>query len=110
MRHVLALLCGLLTAGFLLGAPARPSGREILILNRGEEPIYRIAVGHAKRSVWSGDLLPFNDVIGVGEGKAVTIPIAGQCISDLRANYGDGDTADLTAVDLCSVSSVRFDH
>ena len=110
MRHPFAAVCGLVSAVLLLGSPAEPAGRELLILNRGGEAIFWVTVGHAQSKTWSGDVLPFNDVIDVGEGKNVTVPVGKDCIYDLRAKYGDGDVADLSNVDLCSASSVSFDH
>ena len=110
MRAFIIAVCGLLTAAFALSAPALPAGREIMIFNYGDEPIFWVAVAHARSAVWSADVLPSNDVIDVGSAATVTIPIDRQCIYDIRAKYHDGDTADLTGVDLCRVSSIRFDH
>lgn len=110
MRILIVLLCGFLTAGFALWTPAGSADRQITIFNYGNEPIFWVAAGHVQTSQWSADMLPSNDVIDVGEAKSVKVPKAGQCVYDLRAKYHDGDTADLTGVDLCTVSSVRFEH
>ncbi len=110
MRFFILLLCGFLAAGLTLSAPAGSASRQITIFNSGEEPIFWMAAGHVQTSRWSADILPGNDVIDVGEAKSVTVPIAGQCVYDLRAKYDDGDTAYITGVNLCTVSSVRFEH
>ena len=102
--------CGLMAAIFALGAPAGSAGRQIMIFNYGDEPIFWLSVGHAQTAQWSADVLPANDVIDVGQGKTVTIPLLDQCIYDLRAKYHDGEIAELDGVDLCAASSVRFDH
>ena len=80
------------------------------ILNRGEEPIFWVTIGHADTRVWSADVLPFNDVIDIGEAKDVNLPAGRSCIYDLRARYGDGDAVDIPKVDVCSVTSVSFNH
>ncbi|MFN2529118.1 MAG: hypothetical protein ABR584_10435 [Candidatus Baltobacteraceae bacterium] len=110
MRLFILMLCGFLTAGLALCAPAGSASRQITIFNSGDEPIFWVAAGHVHTSQWSADMLPSNDVIDVGEAKAVTVPNSGQCVYDLRAKYDDGDTAYLTGVNLCTVSSVRFEH
>ena len=110
MRQTLVWVCGFSAAVLLLGASGQPAGREILILNRGGEAIFWVAVGHAQSKTWSGDVLRFNDVIDVGEGKTVNLRLGQACVYDLRARYRDGDTADLSDVNLCNASSVSFDH
>jgi hypothetical protein len=110
MRALIVAVCGFLTAALALSAPAGSAGRQIMIFNYGDEPIFWVSVGHAQTAVWSGDVLGSSQVIDVGAGEIVSLPVAGQCVYDVRARYHDGDTADLAAVDLCSVSSIRFDH
>ena len=110
MRAFIIAVCGLLTAAFALSAPAGSAGRQITIFNYGDEPIFWVSVGHAQTALWSDDVLPSNDVIDVGSGQDVTVPVDRQCVYDIRAKYHDGDTVDLTGVDLCRVSSIRFDH
>ncbi len=110
MRHLLVSACGLISAVLTLGSAAQPAGREILILNRGGEAIFSVSVGHEQSKTWSADVLPFNDVIDVGEGKDVNIPVGKDCVYDLRAKYGDGDAVEVRNVDLCGASSVSFDH
>ncbi|GAC1392623.1 MAG: hypothetical protein NVSMB31_10950 [Vulcanimicrobiaceae bacterium] len=110
MRHPLVLLGGFLAASLLLIAPALPSEREITIFNRGNEPIFWIQIGHATNGVWSEDILRFNDVIEVGEGKTVRIPLDQQCVFDVRARYHDQDAAAVPNVDLCIASSISFEH
>ena len=110
MRQRLVLLCGLIAGGLLLGATARPSVRELLILNRGDEAIFWVSVGHADSQIWSADMLAFNDVVDVGEAKLVSVPPGSGCIYDLRAKYRDGDLADVRNINLCTNSSVSFNH
>ncbi|MDP9018911.1 MAG: hypothetical protein M3N19_11410 [Candidatus Eremiobacteraeota bacterium] len=99
-----------MAASFLLIAPAQPAGREITILNRGNEPIFWVQIGHQQNGVWSDDMLAFNDVIEVGEGKTIRLPLDQQCVFDVRARYHDQDAASQTGVDLCVASSISFDH
>ncbi|MDQ6930133.1 MAG: hypothetical protein M3126_05645 [Candidatus Eremiobacteraeota bacterium] len=110
MRPKFGIVCGLVCAGLLFGVPADSAARQITILNRGGEPIFWVSIGHAETRVWSADMLPFNDVIDIGEAKAVSVPAGKECVYDLRARYGDGDAVDVAKVDICSVSSVSFDH
>lgn len=110
MRALIVALCGFLTAVLAFSTPAGSAGRQIMIFNYGDEPIFWVSVGHAQSAVWGADVLPSNDVIDVGTAKPVTFVVDRQCIYDIRAKYHDGHTADLVAVDLCSVSSIRFDH
>lgn len=105
-----AVCGGVLLVFLALPAPARPDGRELLVLNRGSEAIFAVQIGHAKTQTWSDDLLPFNDVVDISEGKEVPLPAAKQCVYDVRATYRDHSTSDLTDVDLCTADSVSFDH
>lgn len=101
---------GVLLALFTLTGPARPDGRELLVLNRGSEAIFAVQIGHAKTQTWSEDMLPFNDVVDVGEGREVPLPPPKDCVYDVRATYRDRSTSDLTDVDLCTANSVSFDR
>jgi hypothetical protein len=110
MTRTGAVFGGVLLAFLALPAPARPDGRELLVLNRGSEAIFAVQIGHAKTQTWSEDMLPFNDVVDVGEGKEVPLPAPKDCVYDVRATYRDRSTSDLTNVDICTANSVSFDH
>ena len=105
-----AVLSAFAALTLALPAPAGSAGRELLVLNRGNEAIFWLSIGHAQAQDWSPDILRFNDVIDVGEGRNVKIALGDQCVYDVRAKYRDGDTVDLAAVDLCASSSVSFEH
>ena len=100
----------LILAFFVLLTGVAGSARQIMIFNYGDEPIFWVSVGHVQTAQWSEDVLPSNDVIDVGEGKTVSVPVGSDCIYDLRAKYHDGDTVELSGIDLCTATSVRFEH
>ena len=101
---------GLLLVLGLARLPAAPQGRELLVLNRGSEAIFSVQIGHSKEGTWSGDMLPFNDVVDVGEGKTVPLTVDRECLYDVRATYRDRSTSDIPNVDLCVATSVSFDR
>lgn len=110
MGRLPAALCGFLLVYSGIAVPARSQGRELLVLNRGSVAIFAVQLGHVQGQTWGTDLLPFNDVVDVGEGKEVPLTLTDECVFDVRASYADGSTSDLTNVDLCVRSSVSFDR
>lgn len=87
-----------------------PAGRVIVVRNRGTQPIFRLYVGHANTSQWSADMLPFNDILDVGEETSITIDTQDACLYDVRAEYRDKATSDLAQVDLCAAQMISFDR
>jgi len=87
----------------------------LLVVNAGDEPIFALRVGHdavaPAVAVWSDDLLPFDDVIGVSAGREVKIEVdPAACVQDLQATYRDGHAIVMKAVDLCTADRVDFTH
>lgn len=110
MNRPYAALAGgvLMFLGAAAGGPAQT--RELLLLNRGSEAIFSVQFGHAKAQTWSADLLAFTDVVDVGEGKEIAVPLGSECVYDVRATYRGGQTSDVSNVDLCTAASVSFDR
>ena len=105
-----AALAGGVLAFLGAGGTGPAQTRQLLLLNRGSEAIFSVQFGHAAAQTWSADLLPFNDVVDVGEGKEIEIPLGSECVYDVRATYRGGGTSDISNVDLCAVASVSFDR
>lgn len=85
-----------------------PTAR-ILVLNEGEEPIYTVSRS-LDGGAWSADLLGMTQVIGIGEGRWMRLPLReSSCAAVLQAAYPDGHTA-VAGVDLCAAGHVIFRH
>lgn len=110
MIRARAALAGVFLALLGTSGAGPAQTRTLLLLNRGSEAIFSVQFGHAKAQAWSTDLLPFNDVVDVGEGKEVAVPLGNECVYDVRATYRGGQTSDVSNVDLCVASSVSFDR
>lgn len=111
MRRLALVLCGFLASGVVLIPTAGlPNGRQITVFNRGTQPIYWIQFAPVGTENWSNDVLPFNEVVDVGEARTISVALDRQCIYKVRAVYHDRSEADLSAVDLCIASSLSFDH
>jgi hypothetical protein len=94
-----------------LTVPGAAGEGRLLVLNAGNEPIFRLRVGHAVLATWGPDLLPYDQAIDVSRGRDVPIAVdPGTCAYDVEAIYGDGDTQIRSDVDLCRAGRVRFDH
>jgi len=108
-------ICAVLTALAFATAGSRAAGlqtRAILVVNGGNEAIFSLRLGHASTDppVWSADLLPFDGVIDVSEGRDVTVPVdPAACTADLQATYKDGHAIVVQDVDLCTADRVDFD-
>ena len=87
-----------------------PAGRVIAVRNHGTQPIFRLYIGHVQSRQWSADLLPFNDILDVGEETTVTVDTQDACLYDVRAEYRDKTTSDLAQVDLCAAQMISFDR
>lgn len=82
---------------------------RVLVLNEGEEPIYTVnrSLG---AGTWSADLLGMTQVIGIGEGFWMRLPVSpSSCAATLQATYPDGHTA-VAGFDLCAGGRVIFRH
>jgi hypothetical protein len=87
------------------------SQRALLVVNRGNRPIFEIRIGHDAAQTWSGDLLGFATVIDVSSGREVPLGISpAQCVFDVLATYQGGHREILHDVDLCSTSRVDFTY
>lgn len=86
-----------------------PLGRQITVFNRGTQPIYWLQYADGTGG-WSDDVLPFNEVVDVGEARVVNVTLGRQCIYNVRAVYHDRSEDDLPKVDLCVASSLTFDR
>jgi hypothetical protein len=85
---------------------------DILVVNGGNEAIFALRIGHdGAPAVWSGDVLPFDRVIDVSEGRDVTVAVdPAACIADLQATYRDGHAVVIQSVNLCTAGRVDFTH
>ena len=91
--------------------PTARSQRVLLVVNRGNHPIFEVRVGHDAAQSWSGDLLGFATVIDVSRGKEVPLGLApSQCAFDVLATYQGGHREILRDVDLCSTTRVDFTY
>ena len=80
-----------------------------MVLNEGEEPIYTMARSLRDGS-WSPDLLGMTEVIGIGEGRWMRLPLdPAACETTLQAVYQDGHTV-VSSVDLCTGGRAIFRH
>lgn len=108
------LLARTLSAVLLLAlCGAAPSSitphARVLVLNEGEEPIYTVSRA-LDGGAWSADLLGMTQVIGIGEGLWMRLPVnPSSCGVRLQATYPDGHTA-VAGIDLCSGGRVIFRH
>jgi len=109
-------ICAVLAALALASAGSRAADlrtRTILVVNQGNEAIFALRLGHAAAvpPVWSSDVLPFDRVIEVSEGRDVTISVdPAACTADLQATYKDGHAIVVPNVDLCTADRVDFEH
>ncbi len=88
-----------------------PAQRALLVVNRGNRPIFEIRIGRDAAQSWSGDLLGFATVIDVSSGKEV--PLAGVpagCVWDVLAVYRGGHEEIQHDVNLCSTSRIDFTY
>ncbi len=105
---------------FSTALPARPNPvpvaaaraqRELLVVNRGNRPIFEIRIGHEVGETWSADLLGFASVIDVSSGKEIPLGIGPTpCVFDVLATYQGGHQEVLRGVDLCSTTRVDFTY
>ncbi|MDQ2992286.1 MAG: hypothetical protein M3R30_05645 [Candidatus Eremiobacteraeota bacterium] len=108
-------LAAILAALVVLCAGSRAAGLQthtLLVVNEGNEAIFALRLGHdSTPPVWSGDLLPFDRVIDVSEGRAISVSVdPADCIADLQAGYRDAHAIVLKDVDLCTTDRVNFQH
>ncbi|HEY8321941.1 MAG TPA: hypothetical protein VIG46_09165 [Candidatus Baltobacteraceae bacterium] len=109
-------ICAVLAALALASAGSRAADlqtRTILVVNGGNEAIFALRLGHASTDppVWGNDLLPFDRVIDVSEGRDVAVPVdPAACTADLQATYKDGHAIVVQSVDLCTADRVDFTH
>ncbi len=84
----------------------------ILVVNQGNEAIFALRFGHdATPPVWSADVLPFDQVIDVSEGREISISVdPAECTADLQAGYRDAHAIVIKDVDLCTTDRVNFQH
>jgi len=110
------LICAVLAALALASAGSRAADletRTILVVNEGDEAIFALRLGHAATDppVWSGDVLPFDQVIDVSEGREIKISVdPADCTADLQATYKDDHAVVVPSVDLCTTDRVNFEH
>jgi hypothetical protein len=106
---VRAVLCLFVAIASLIPGAARAAARDLLVLNVGDQAIFSLRVGQAATSTWSGDLLAFNDVIGVSTGKTIHINYDDVvCAYDVKATLADGTTITLPQVNLCGIDQLRI--
>lgn len=95
----------------VLAAPGDATGRRLLVLNAGNEPIFHLRAGHAALGAWGPDALGFAQIVEVSRGREVSFDVdPGTCRYDVEAVYGDGETVVLANVDLCRADRLEFDH
>jgi hypothetical protein len=95
---------------FTRGAVGGESVRTVLFINAGSEPIYVIRAGHRDASQWSDDLLGATEIIDVGTGERVRVPLSVTCFYDVRAEYRDGHSQERDGLDLCASRRIVLDH
>jgi hypothetical protein len=104
-----AMLAALASAG---SRAADLQTHTILVVNEGNEAIFGLRLGHqADPPVWSADMLPFDRVIEVSEGRDITVSVdPADCTADLQATYKDEHVVVVQNVDLCTADRVNFEH
>lgn len=115
MPKPLAVL-GLFAAVALVSAAgSRAAGlstHRILVVNEGNEAIFSLRLGHdTPPPVWSSDVLPFDEVIDVSQGREIVVGVdPANCTADLQATYRDDHAVVVKDVDLCTADRVDFTH
>ena len=109
------LICAVIAALALASAGSRAADLQthtILVVNEGDEAIFALRFGYASDPpVWGADLLPFDGVIEVSEGRDIKIAVdPADCTADLQATYKDDHAVVVQNVDLCTAGRVNFEH
>ena len=108
-------ICAVLAALALASAGSRAADLQthtILVVNEGNEAIFALRLGHATEPpVWSADVLPFDQVIDVSQGREIKVSVdPAACTADLQASYKDDHAVVVQGVDLCTTDRVNFEH
>jgi hypothetical protein len=101
----LALLAGLLALPGLAQAQGS-NNPDFTLQNRGQQVINEIYVSSARTNSWGNDLLGTN-TLAPGANFAVVLP-AGQCVTDMRVVFANGQASERRGVNTCNLSEVTF--
>lgn len=84
----------------------------LLVVNQGNEAIFALRIGHdTDPPAWSDDMLPFDQVIDVSEGREISVSVdPANCVADLQAGYRDAHAIVIKGVNLCTTDRVNFQH
>ena len=85
--------------------------RQLLVVNAGNKAIFSVRIGNVARNDWSKDLLRFDQVIDVSNGRELRVHYdRSNCKYDVQVTYGDGATAVERNVNLCRTDRVTFNR
>ena len=102
------MLARLTTAMFLFALPAFAADQDFQIVNRTGYQIDEVYVGASSSRSWGKDLMG-RGTLTDGERLDVTFPNrTSNCKFDIKVVYNDGDEAEWSQVNLCSVSKVNL--
>jgi len=96
-------------AVFAMGmSPESSTDQDFTLHNHTEHIIKSLVVSPSGEARWSGDILG-QDLLDDHTDLVVTfLRDQADCTWDVRAQFADGSTAQVSAVDFCSVSDVTF--
>lgn len=81
--------------------------RQVLIVNRGDDAIFNIRIGHD--SSWGDDLLGFDGVIDVSQGRTVKIPLdPSTCVYNVQVTYRHGAVVVMRDIDVCKTDRLEI--
>lgn len=90
------------------GRPAAPQGNpSFTFVNGAGETINEIYVSLSTQGNWGPDRLGAN-VLGAGQSLAISLPLGGGCLTDIRVVYASGRAVERRQVETCSVSNLTW--
>lgn len=94
---------------FTLGlSPESATDQDFTLHNHTEHTIKSLVVSPSGEGRWSNDILG-QDLLDDHTDLVVSFPRdQSDCDWDVRAQFGDGSTAQVSDVDFCTVSDVTF--
>jgi hypothetical protein len=105
MRRLFVASC-VLAASFSL--PAFAGEQDFKLVNKTGYQIDEVYVSRATSSNWGRDMMG-KDALGDGESVNLTFNAPDKvCIWDMKVKYNDGDTAEWTKLNLCSIDKVTL--